>query len=106
MADSFDCFIKPLGLLQASTLLLPSPFDFQQQALLYLPRGLPDPKDSSYYEALLVKALPVIEACGGRCFFLFTSHRALRQVALLLTNKLKYPLLIKIMAYRPHTLPG
>ena len=95
MADSFDCFIKPLGLLQASTLLLPSPFDFQQQALLYLPRGLPDPKDSSYYEALLVKALPVIEACGGRCFFLFTSHRALRQVALLLTNKLKYPLLIQ-----------
>ncbi len=95
MADSFDCFTKPLGLSQAQTLLLPSPFDFQRQALLYLPRTLPDPKDTRYYESLVAKALPVIEACGGRCFFLFTSHRALKQVALLLNNILSYPLLIQ-----------
>ena len=95
MAGAFDCFTKPLGLQLAKTLLLPSPFDFQQQALLYLPRALPDPKDVHYYEALLARALPVIDACGGRCFFLFTSHRALRQVALLLGNHLKYPLLIQ-----------
>lgn len=95
MADSFTCFTKPLGLSEAQTLLLPSPFDFQNQALLYLPRSLPDTKDARYYDLLLAKALPVIEACGGRCFFLFTSHRALKQVALLLANKLKYPLLIQ-----------
>jgi len=95
MAQSFDCFTKPLGLDKAETLLLPSPFDYQQQALLYLPRGLPDPKDSQYYERLLDKAIPVIEACQGRCFFLFTSHRALKQVAQLLANTLNYPLLIQ-----------
>ena len=95
MADSFACFTKPLGLAAAQTLLLPSPFDFQTQALLYLPRSIPDTKDARYYDLLLAKALPVIEACGGRCFFLFTSHRALKQVALLLANKLKYPLLIQ-----------
>lgn len=95
MASSFDCFIKSLGLTQAQTLLLPSPFNFQQQALLYLPRTLPDPKDDRYYELLLAKALPVINACGGRCFFLFTSHRALRQVAGLLAKKIDYPLLIQ-----------
>ncbi|MGQ3892570.1 ATP-dependent DNA helicase [Legionella sp. CNM-4043-24] len=95
MASSFDCFTKPLGLDKADTLLLPSPFDYQQQALLYLPRGLPDPKDSQYYERLLEKALPVINACRGRCFFLFTSHRALKQVAQLLANTLHYPLLIQ-----------
>ena len=95
MADSFDCFTKPLGLMKAETLLLPSPFDFYQQALLYLPRELPDPKNPKYYEALLAKALPIIKACGGRSFFLFTSHKALKQVALLLSNKLKYPLLIQ-----------
>ena len=95
MANSFACFTKPLGLTQAQTLSLPSPFDFQQQALLYLPRTLPDPNDPRYYELLLAKALPVIEACGGRCFFLFTSHRALKQVALLLANQLAYPLLIQ-----------
>jgi len=95
MASSFDCFTAPLGLTQAKTLLLPSPFDFKQQALLYLPRGLPDPKDSGYYDALLSRALPVINACGGRCFFLFTSHRALKQVAALLVNRINYPLLIQ-----------
>ncbi len=95
MAESFDCFCKPLGLNEAKTLLLPSPFDFQNQALLYLPRGLPDPKDASYYEQLLKRALPVIEACGGRCFFLFTSHKALKLVAQMMSNTLNYPLLIQ-----------
>ena len=95
MAGSFDCFTRPLGLTKADTLSLPSPFDFKQQALLYLPRGLPDPKDVRYYDDLLVKALPVIDACGGRCFFLFTSHRALKQVAQLLGKNYKYPLLIQ-----------
>lgn len=95
MASSFSYFIKPLGLEAAQTLLLPSPFDYQQQALLYLPRNLPDPKDASYYELLVTKALPVINACGGRCFFLFTSHRGLKTVAQLLHNNLKYPLLIQ-----------
>jgi len=95
MSSSFECFIKPLGLGDPKTLLLSSPFDFQEQALLYLPRGLPDPKDPHYYEVLLDRALPVIKAFGGRCFFLFTSHRALKQVALVLKNQLPYPLLIQ-----------
>lgn len=94
ITDSFDCFCKPLGLHDAKTLLLPSPFNYQEQAVLYLPRGLPDPKDSSYYELLLSRAIPLIEALGGRCFFLFTSHRALKQVAQMMSDILNYPLLI------------
>nr|WP_238400540.1 ATP-dependent DNA helicase [Legionella bononiensis] len=101
MASSFDCFCKPLGLGNAQTLLLPSPFDFQEQALLYLPRGLPDPKDPGYYQALLDRALPVIKACGGRCFFLFTSHKALKLVAQMLSNTLDYPLLIQGSEAKP-----
>lgn len=95
MASSFNCFTKPLGLMKAETLCLASPFNYQEQALLYLPRNLPDPKDTRYYELLLEKALPLIKACGGRCFFLFTSHRALKQVAQLLANTLNYPLLVQ-----------
>lgn len=95
LASSFDCFIRSLGLGNPKTLLLPSPFDFKQQALLYLPRDLPDPKDLRYYDALLDKAIPVIEAFGGRCFFLFTSHKALNHVALRLKRQLTYPLLIQ-----------
>jgi ATP-dependent DNA helicase DinG len=43
----------------------------------------------------LNKALPLINALGGRCFFLFTSHRALKLVAQLMSNTLNYPLLIQ-----------
>lgn len=95
MASSFECFTRPLGITQADTMALASPFDYQKQALLYLPRGIPDPKDILYYDALLEKALPIINACGGRCFFLFTSHKALKFVAQRLNNNLKYPLLIQ-----------
>lgn len=101
MASSFDCFCKPLGLKEIRTLLLPSPFNYSQQALLYLPRGLPDPKDSRYYEVLVKKALSIIDACGGRCFFLFTSHKALKLVAQMLSNNLNYPLLIQGAEAKP-----
>ncbi|WED44670.1 ATP-dependent DNA helicase [Legionella cardiaca] len=95
MASSFDCFTKPLGISNAQTMTLASPFNYQEQALLYLPRDLPDPKDGQYYDALLEKALPIINAFGGRCFFLFTSHKALKLVAQKLANTLNYPLLVQ-----------
>jgi ATP-dependent DNA helicase DinG len=101
MADSFSCFCNPLGLDTAKTLLLPSPFDYQQQALLYLPRSLPDPKNSTYYEALLKRVIPVINGLGGRCFFLFTSHKALKQVAQMIGTSLNYPILIQGAEAKP-----
>lgn len=96
MASSFACFTKPLGIeTEAKTLALPSPFDFETQALLYLPRSMPDPKNNAYYEALLERVIPVIQACGGRCFFLFTSHRALKLMAGMLADHLSFPLLVQ-----------
>lgn len=95
MSGSFDCFLKPLGLMNPHCVLLPSPFDYERQALLYLPRGLPDPKHAHYYTALLKQAIPLITAYGGRCFFLFTSHRALKEVATHLKDQLEYPLLVQ-----------
>ena len=95
VAGSFQAFTKPLGLEQATTLLLPSPFDFKTQSLLYLPRDMPDPYDGEYYDVMLQKVLPIIERCGGRTFFLFTSHRALRSVAQRLNHTLQYPLLVQ-----------
>ncbi len=95
MAESFECFTKPLGLNEARTLALPSPFDYQQQALLYLPRALPDTKDRRYHRALLDQVLPMIKAFGGRAFFLFTSHRALREVAEMIEKEIDFPVLVQ-----------
>lgn len=95
MQGSFDCFTKPLGLEQAETLMVESPFNYAKQALLYLPRGLPDPHDLMYYEALIERVAPIIQAYNGRCFFLFTSHKALKFVADRLSSILKFPLLVQ-----------
>ena len=95
MANSFSCFMNSLGFLDVETLALPSPFNFEQQALLYLPRDLLDPNHENYYDNLLIKVIPLIQALKGRCFFLFTSHRALQLVAKKLASQIKYPLLVQ-----------
>ncbi|MDY6942459.1 MAG: ATP-dependent DNA helicase [Pseudomonadota bacterium] len=91
----FDFFQNRVGLDEAETVLLESPFDYRRRALLYVPAGLPEPADPNYDRAVLEAALPVIEASGGRTFFLFTSHRALRWCAAELEGRLPYPVLVQ-----------
>lgn len=93
--NKFDSFIAALGIKECKTLNIPSPFDFQKQALLYFPRGMPDTKHADYNKLLLEKVVPLIESLKGRCFILFTSHKALREMAGFLALRLKYPLLIQ-----------
>jgi ATP-dependent DNA helicase DinG len=95
VGNGFQHFTEPLGLVDARELKLDSPFDFQQQALLYLPANLPDPNSPSYMPRLLDAAIPVIEACGGRTFLLVTSYRALNEAALRLQVELSYPVLVQ-----------
>jgi len=80
----FEHISARLGLEQPRTLLAPSPFDWPQQALCYLPPGLPAPSARDYSAAVLDAVRPVLEASGGRAFLLFASHRALRETAGLL----------------------
>lgn len=94
-ADDFSHFCGQLGLEDARTLRLESPFDFEQQARLFLPRGLPDPNDPAYAGRVAEIALPVIEASGGGAFVLCTSHRALREIAARLRERLKLTLLVQ-----------
>lgn len=81
VAGSFQHIAARLGLEQPRTLLEPSPFDWNTQALCYLPPGLPEPMSRGYTSALVEALLPVLEASGGRAFVLFASHRALREAA-------------------------
>jgi ATP-dependent DNA helicase DinG len=81
IGDDFGHFLDRIGATGARTLRVPSPFDFERQALLYLPQGLPEPSDRSHTAAVLAAALPLIEAADGRAFLLFTSHRALKEAA-------------------------
>jgi ATP-dependent DNA helicase DinG len=99
VAGEFDHFARQLGLDDPVQLCLPSPFDYAQQALAYLPKGLPDPNAPDYTERVAAAARPVIAAARGRSFFLFTSHRALKKAAELLAD-LPFPLFIQGTAPR------
>jgi ATP-dependent DNA helicase DinG len=81
VAGDFKHISKRLGLDDPRELLQPSPFDWPNQALCYLPRGLPEPNSRDYLGAMLDAVWPVLEASNGRAFLLFTSHRALREAA-------------------------
>ena len=84
VGEDFSHFATRLGLAQAATLRIDSPFDYESQALLYLPSGMPEPASRDYGEAVLRSCWPLVEAAGGGAFLLFTSHRALGQAATLL----------------------
>jgi len=91
----FDHFSSALGLQDADTLNLDSPFDYANNALLWLPEDLPEPRDQSFVPRLLETVRPVLEASKGRAFMLFTSHRALKQAAELLAGSIDYPMFVQ-----------
>ena len=84
LGQEFGHFSGRLGLADAPTLHIDSPFDHERQSLLYLPAGLPEPASAGHVAAVIDTAIPLIEASRGGAFVLFTSHRALTQGAALL----------------------
>ncbi|MFW5453252.1 ATP-dependent DNA helicase [Thioalkalivibrio sulfidiphilus] len=100
----FEHFTGRLGLEQAETLMLDSPFDYSRNARLYLPANMPQPNAPNHTAAVVEAALPVIEANPGGTFMLFTSHRALREAAQLLEGRLERELLVQGTAPRDELL--
>lgn len=91
----FQHFTEQLGLQQIKTNTFDSPFDYGQQTLLYLPRGMPDPNADDYIEQLTEKALPLIQAYQGRTFYLFTSFRALHKAEEILRQHTELSLFVQ-----------
>jgi ATP-dependent DNA helicase DinG len=78
VAGQFSHYQHELGLENAQTARWDSPFDYEHQAILYVPTGLPLPNSREHTDAVIDAALPVLEASRGRAFLLFTTHRALQ----------------------------
>jgi ATP-dependent DNA helicase DinG len=98
--QNFAHYQAEMGLQDARTACWDSPFDYPEQALLYVPQGLPEPNTDGYTDAVVQAALPLIEASKGRAFLLFTSLRAMQRAYELLQaefdrKNLKYPLMIQ-----------
>ncbi|MFT5675021.1 MAG: ATP-dependent DNA helicase DinG [Paraglaciecola sp.] len=93
--NGFEHFQRQMGLDNARTLALDSPFDYQKQAMLCVPRFLPEPNAREMRETLLDISVKIINASRGRCFLLFTSHATLRAIAALLEDKVDNTLLVQ-----------
>ncbi len=104
VGESFGHFAAQLGLEDAETLLLDSPFDYRHNALLYLPDDMPEPNERHYIDAVVSCAREVLAASAGRAFLLFTSHSALRAAASQLEHDFDYPLLVQGSAPRQELL--
>jgi ATP-dependent DNA helicase DinG len=79
--NDFSHFSEQMGLENEPSKSWPSPFNYEQQGILYVPQGLPDPNSMGYTDAVLDLALPVIEAAGGKTFLLCTTLRAVKRAA-------------------------
>jgi len=98
--QNFAHYQAEMGLQDARTACWDSPFDYQQQALLYVPNDLPEPNTEGYTDAVVQAALPLIEASKGRAFLLFTSLRAMQRAHEILQaefdrRNLRYPLMMQ-----------
>ncbi|MEJ7603932.1 MAG: helicase C-terminal domain-containing protein [Kofleriaceae bacterium] len=78
---------------EAEELCVPSPFDYERQAMLYVPRDLP-PVHEGFSAAAADRTRELLAITKGRAFLLFTSHRALREATARL-DKLPYPRLVQ-----------
>jgi len=90
----FEHMRKRLGLTEASELVVPSHFRYGEQALLYLPPEMPDPREPDFPEAAARCIQRVLEISRGRAFCLFTSYSQMRDLYERLLPVLDFPLLL------------
>ena len=91
----FSHYLGQVGLGEVDTHTWDSPFDFNNQAIMYLPEGMPEPRDEGYADALIKEALPLLRATSGKAFFLFTSYRMMAKVHEGLENIGEFELLLQ-----------
>ncbi|MEI8627283.1 ATP-dependent DNA helicase [Vibrio sp. M60_M70] len=95
VSGDFKHFTEHLGLKPTKQFSLPSPFDYQKQARLCVPRYLPEPNSNGLADKLVRMLAPVIEENDGRCFFLCTSHSMMRELGEKFREVLELPVLMQ-----------
>jgi ATP-dependent DNA helicase DinG len=91
----FDFLAGRLGLEDAATLLVENPFDYPNQAVLYLPRGMPEPRHRDFIDRAVREIVALAEITEGRGFILFTSYAHLERVQQALREMKRWPLFVQ-----------
>jgi ATP-dependent DNA helicase DinG len=104
---TFDYIRSRLGLEKSGAtrfIKLPSEFDYRRQAILYLPRRMPDPRSTDFMTAAGREIISILEASRGRAFVLFTSYAAMRAIQAIAEIELSYPVFVQGTAPRSQLL--
>jgi ATP-dependent DNA helicase DinG len=100
VGGSFDFLKSRLGIQNAKEKILDSHFDYSQQALLYMPSYLPDPREPDFPPQAAEEVVGLLQATRGRAFVLFTSHQQMRETYDRVRPRLRYPMLLQGTAPR------
>jgi ATP-dependent DNA helicase DinG len=95
VAGNFDYAAQRLGVQQARTLVVDSPFSYRDQALLYVPQLLPDPRSPTFSQAAAAEVVKLLRLSEGRAFVLCTSNSQMRLLYDLVSLELDYPVLLQ-----------
>ncbi len=93
VGGGFDYIRKRLGLEHARETVLPSHFDYQSQAVLYVPPDMPDPRTPQFTSKASERIRKLLEITRGRAFVLFTSYAQMNEVYQRLLGELEFPML-------------
>ena len=95
-AGSFNFIKARLGLGEdAAELVAESNFDYQQQAILYLPPSMPDPRDGAFTDAAVDEIVKILKASQGRAFVLSTSYTQMQALRQLVEMEVDFPILMQ-----------
>ena len=89
--DSFGFIKSRLGIHDARQLIIESHFDFEHQAVLYLPNRMPDPRSSEFMDASVEEIIRIVEVTQGRAFVLFTSAASMRTAYDRVRGRIDFP---------------
>ena len=95
VSGGFDYVRGRLGLDHVRELVLPSHFDYENQALLYVPPDLPDPRTPQFAAKAADRIRRLLETTRGRAFVLFTSYAQMNEIHQRLLSELDFPLLLQ-----------
>ena len=101
VAGSFDFLERRLGVRHARALIVPGHFDYQTQALFYVPEHLPEPRHETFPSAASDEVIRLLEVSRGRAFVLFTSYQQMQLVHDRVSMAIDYPTLLQ--GTRPRT---
>lgn len=95
VGGDFDFLKARWGLQTNRALVVASPFDYQSQAILYVPQHMPEPKTPGFSTAAAREIVRLLDITEGRAFCLFTSYSQMKQVYERVGLEVDYPLLLQ-----------